>query len=86
MSELPDDLRGISKELSGGYPTSLTRAADELERLDRENAALREALQPIAKAYPNDPGTSDLYNEQPVTITLGDVRRVWRALALLEKP
>jgi hypothetical protein len=38
------------------------------------------ALQPIAAAYSDDPGTSDLYNEQPVTITLGDVRRVWRAL------
>jgi hypothetical protein len=41
---------------------------------------LLEALLPIAKAYPDDPGTSDLDNEQPVTITLGDVRRVWRAL------
>lgn len=38
------------------------------------------ALQPIAAAYPDDPGTSDLDNEQPVTITLGDVRRVWAAL------
>jgi len=39
-----------------------------------------EALRPIAAAYPDDPGTSDLDNEQPVRITLGDVRRVWRAL------
>lgn len=42
--------------------------------------ALIAALQPIAAAYPDDPGTSDLDNEQPVTITLGDVRKVWRAL------
>lgn len=39
------------------------------------------ALSPIAAAYPDDPGTSDLDDGQPVTITLGDVRRVWRALA-----
>jgi hypothetical protein len=38
------------------------------------------ALWPIAAAYSDDPGTSDLYNDQPVSITLGDVRRVWAAL------
>lgn len=43
--------------------------------------ALRDALLPIAAAYPDDPGTSDLDDEQPVRITLGDVRRVWKALA-----
>lgn len=43
--------------------------------------ALREALRPIAAAYPDDPGTSDLDDEQPVRITLGDVRRAWKALA-----
>lgn len=42
---------------------------------------LEAALQPIADAYPDDPGTADLYDEQPVSITLGDVRRVWKALA-----
>ncbi len=42
--------------------------------------ALVEALLPIAGAYPDNPGTSDLYDEQPVTITLGDVRRVRVAL------
>ena len=42
--------------------------------------AMVEALQPIAAAYSDDPGTSDLDNEQPVRITLGDVRRVRAAL------
>lgn len=42
------------------------------------------ALRPIAAAYPNDPGASDLYDEQPVTITLGDVRRAWAAIAKAE--
>jgi len=42
--------------------------------------AMVEALWPIAAAYSDDPGTSDLDDEQPVTITLGDVRRVWAAL------
>lgn len=47
--------------------------------------ALVAALQPIAKAYPDDPGTSDLYDEQPVSITLGDVRRAWAALRFAGK-
>jgi hypothetical protein len=45
-----------------------------------ERARAHEALAPIGAAYPDDPGTAYLYDEQPVTITLGDVRRVWRAL------
>jgi hypothetical protein len=38
------------------------------------------ALLPIANAYPDDPGTSDLYDDEPVKIYLGDVRRAWSAL------
>ena len=53
-------------------------------KLERQRNELAEALRPIAAAYPNDPGTSDLDNEQPVTITLGDVRKVWAALARLK--
>jgi len=59
---------------------------NELNRAESAERALEEmraALLPISKAYPDDPGTSDLDNEQPVTITLGDVRRVWRALSAL---
>lgn len=39
----------------------------------------------IGSAYPNDPGTSDLDDEQPVTITLGVVRQAWAALAKVDK-
>ncbi len=39
----------------------------------------------IGSAYPNDPGTSDLDDEQPVTITLGVVRQAWAALAKVAK-
>ncbi len=39
----------------------------------------------IGSAYPNDPGTSDLDDEQPVTITLGTVRRAWAALAKVDR-
>jgi hypothetical protein len=39
----------------------------------------------IGSAYPNDPGTSDLDDEQPVSITLGDVRRAWAALAKVDR-
>ena len=42
---------------------------------------LETVLRPIAAAYPDDPGTSDIDDEQPVRITLGDVRRAWAALA-----
>jgi len=52
-----------------------------LRKAIAQRDALADALRPIATAYPDDPGTSDLYDEQPVTITLGDVRRAQRALA-----
>jgi hypothetical protein len=39
----------------------------------------------VAAAYPNDPGTSDLDDEQAVTITLGTVRRAWAALAKVDR-
>ncbi len=35
--------------------------------------------------YPNDPGTSDLDDEQAVTISLGTVRRAWAALAKVDR-
>ena len=39
-------------------------------------------LQKIGASYPDDPGTSDLYDEQPVSVSLnlGDVRLAWRLL------
>jgi hypothetical protein len=39
----------------------------------------------IGSAYPNDPGTSDLDDSQPVTITLGVVRQAWAALAKVDR-
>ena len=43
---------------------------------------LAEALKLLARAYSDDPGTSDLDNEQPCNrLTLGDVRRAWAALS-----
>lgn len=47
--------------------------------------SLLEALKPIAAAYEDNPGTSDLDNDQPVRITLGDVRRAWAAIAKATK-
>lgn len=66
------------------YPTEGEPPCSEDLALMLAAPALLEALRPIADAYPNDPGTSDLYDEQPVTITLGDVRRAWRAIAQAE--
>lgn len=43
------------------------------------------ALEPIAASYPDDPGTSDLDNEQPVRISLGDVRRARAVLAAVRR-
>ena len=47
--------------------------------------ALYLALKPIGEAYSRDPGTSDLDNDQPVTIHLGDVRRAWQALDIANR-
>jgi hypothetical protein len=46
--------------------------------------SLLSALRPIAAAYPDEPGTSDLDDEQPVTITLGHVRRARAAIREVE--
>jgi len=59
------------------------KRAGELE-LQRDELA-KALTEVVAAAYPDDPGTSDLYDEQPVSITLGDVRRVWRVLAKVKQ-
>jgi hypothetical protein len=43
---------------------------------ERQRERVYKLMTRIADAYPDDPGTSDLYDEQPVTlsINLGDVR------------
>jgi len=38
-------------------------------------------LEKIGHSYPNDPGTTDLFDEQPVSvhnIDLGDIRLIWQ--------
>lgn len=65
---------------------SLSSADDEAGRCtqcDRKLPALRRLLLKIAAAYPDDPGTSDLDDEQPAhdpQLDLGDVRLAWRLL------
>jgi len=51
-----------------------------IRALKADRACLLAALQPIANAISNDPGTSDLDDDQPVSIRLGYVRKVWRAI------
>lgn len=48
---------------------------------------LLEALKVCAAGYTPDPGTSDLYNEQPIylRITLGDYRRMGHIIAKAER-
>jgi hypothetical protein len=43
---------------------------------------LAKLLKDVAESYPDDPGTSDLYDEQPVTIslTLKEVRLARRLI------
>jgi hypothetical protein len=72
----------------GGVPV-----AEELRRLAHllpgaVYAAAYEMLpvvEAVASAYPNDPGTSDLDDAQPVTISLGVVRQAWAALAKVDQ-
>lgn len=47
-----------------------------------DSKRLYRLLTKIGVAYPNDPGTSDLDDEQPVSasLDLGDVRLAWRLL------
>ncbi len=54
-------------------------------RAANSHADLLPLARTVAAAYPNDPGTSDLDDEQPVTITLGTVRKAWAALAKVDR-
>ena len=47
--------------------------------------ALLAVVRKVGAAYPDDPGTSDLDDEQPVSITLKEVRAAWAALRLVER-
>jgi hypothetical protein len=76
-----NDLGGVGWE---GDP-DCREAAEAIVRLRAENQELREALKPFVDAYREkaDPGTSDLYNEQPVAwhVQLGAYRRALAALS-----
>lgn len=56
--------------------TDYVHTSQRESRDERERQTLRALLEKIASSYSDDPGTSDLYDEQPVTanLTLGDVR------------
>lgn len=63
----------------------LTSADDEMSRCTQCKAKLppmRRLLIKIGDSYINDPGTSDLDDKQPVSVSmdLGDVRLAWRLL------
>lgn len=62
--------------------TSVTyKRNDEIAALNEKSVErLNALLEKIGRAYPDDPGTADLYDEQPVSasLNLGDVRLAWR--------
>jgi hypothetical protein len=74
--------------------TMLLIANDERRRAGLKAAAVLDAVgfdslvslaRIIGSAYPNDPGTSDLDDSQPVSISLGVVRQAWAALAKVDR-
>jgi len=91
MKNLLSAVETSIKELAKPYNPDVTGTAIALHReqalgfisgayIQWERA--RVLLELIAKSYSDDPGTSDLYDEQPVTlsITLGEVRAARRLL------
>ena len=75
------DAEAAETYLGDTTPTFIVDA-DFARRLERQRDARRAAIQPILAEYAKrDPiGDSDLYDEQPVhiTVTLGDLRRLAR--------
>ena len=61
-------------------------SAAVVEALESDHAAMREALEAVCDGFKADPGTSDLDNEQPITlwITLGQWRKARSVLAGLK--
>jgi hypothetical protein len=75
-----------------GFPVAVVRVAYRSAAEEEANGRLiataidmRTVVWAVAAAYQNDPGTSELDDEQPVSITLGDVRRAWAALAKVDR-
>ncbi len=67
----------------GFHMTGLASEANG--RLMAAAPVLADVVRAVASAYPNDPGTSDLEDSQPVTISLGVVRQAWAALAKVDR-
>jgi len=65
------------------YRSSAEAAANA--RLIAASKGLLALARIIGSAYPDNPGTSDLDDEQPVRITLGVVRQAWAALAKVDR-
>jgi hypothetical protein len=71
--------------LFSGAPPRVQAARDRVKALMLTAPDLLDLARIIGAAYPDNPGTSDLDDEQPVTITLGTVRRAWAALAKVDR-
>ena len=79
-------VNAVPEDERTGYLQDIPGSASELllfaSRLERQRNELLRAIQPILAEYAKrDPiGDSDLYDEQPVhiTVTLGDLRRLAR--------
>ena len=70
-----------TNEFENDVEAWLNRAVPRMTSI-HDSKRLYLLLQKIGASYPNDPGTSDLYDEQPVSVSLnlGDVRLAWRLL------
>lgn len=66
-------------------PHTSKKQRDANSRLILASKDLLALARIIGSAYPNDPGTSDLDDEQPVSISLGTVRKAWAALAKVDR-
>jgi hypothetical protein len=64
---------------------NLTTAREGNGKLIAASPDLLALTRIIGSAYPNDPGTSDLDDSQPVGITLAVVRLAWAALAKVDR-
>jgi len=88
----PTDLGGIMCKAEHFFPEQPGRRVSDFQpplspdmRLIAASPNLLALARIIGSAYSNDPGTSDLDDEQPVRITLGVVRQAWAALAKVDR-
>lgn len=67
---------GLSNGITAGTATQPNLEYNYHRLTSRQQVMVLRLMEKIAASYSDDPGTSDLYDEQPVSlsITLGDVR------------